>query len=200
MYYLYPPPPCAKNNCVDCSWNMSIVFGLCQLYLDCVYCVWILRFYLDCMIVFGLYNCILIMSIVFGLCGIWQRGCNITSAPLPLCRKSFTKKGLHVYRNVAKVILGLWEATLNYVDCRLHVNCMSIVLIVFELCRSQGFRKTLKWIISINILPILEKGAMLWFHTSDTDTIVGPDPPNPMVNWYSWHKVGAKGGAGPPER
>ena len=35
---------------------------------------------------------------------------------------------------------------------------------------------------------------MLWFHTSDTDTIVGPDPPNPMVNWYSWHKVGAKGG------
>ena len=83
------------------------------------------------------------MSIVFGLCGIWQRGCNITSAPLPLCRKSFTKKGLHVYRNVAKVILGLWEATLNYVDCRLHVNCMSIVLIVFELCRSQGFYKTL---------------------------------------------------------
>ena len=137
------PKSCAKNNCVDCSWNMSIVFGLCQLYLDCVYCIWILRFYLDCMIVFGLYNCILIMSIVFGLCGIWQRGCNITSAPLPLCRKSFTKKGLHVYRNVAKVILGLWEATLNYVDCRLHVNCMSIVLIVFELCRSQGFYKTL---------------------------------------------------------
>ena len=42
----YTPPPlvpksCAKNNCVDCSWNMSIVFGLCQLYLDGVDCIWI---------------------------------------------------------------------------------------------------------------------------------------------------------------
>ena len=176
------PKSWAKNNCVDCSWNMSIVFGLCQLYLDCFNCIWIVRLYLDCMIVFGLYDCILIMSIVFGLYGIWQRGCNITSAPLPLCRKSFTKKGLHVYRNVAKVILGLWEAMLNYVDCRLHVNCMSIVLIVFELCRSQGFYKTLN-------MPNLyqytfHSRAMLCFHTSDIDTIVGLDPPNPMLNQY----------------
>ena len=35
------PKSCAKNNCVDCSWNMSIVFGLCQLYLDGVDCIWI---------------------------------------------------------------------------------------------------------------------------------------------------------------
>ena len=42
---IHPPPlvpkSCAKNNCVDCSWNMSIVFGLCQLYLDGVDCIWI---------------------------------------------------------------------------------------------------------------------------------------------------------------
>ena len=59
-FVLPTPPPivpksCAKNNCVDCSWNMSIVFGLCQLYLDCT-------------IVFGFYDCIWIVSIVFGLC------------------------------------------------------------------------------------------------------------------------------------
>ena len=41
---------------------------------------------------------------------------------------------------------------------------------------------------------------MLCFHTSDIDTIVGPDPPNPMVNRYSWHKLGAKGGSGLAER
>ena len=52
--------------------------------------------------------------------------------------------------------------------------------------------------ISFNILLILEKRATLRFHTSGTAKIVGPDPPNPMVNRYSWHRVGTKGGLGPP--
>ena len=42
---ILPPPfvpkSCAKNNCVDCSWNISIVFGLWQLYLDGIDCIWI---------------------------------------------------------------------------------------------------------------------------------------------------------------
>ena len=61
---------------------------------------------------------------------------------------------------------------------------MSIVLIVDcrELCRSQGFYKTLN-------MPNLyqytfHSRAMLCFHTSDIDTIVGLDPPNPMLNQY----------------
>ena len=176
--YTPPPPLCQK---VVPNIIVSIVVGICWLYLDYVNCIWIVS------IVFGFCDFIWIVwlyldcTIVFWLCRLYLdctgfgKGGVILPLPPPLCRKSFTKKGLHVYMNVAKVILGLWEATLNYVDCRLHVNCMSIVLIVFELCRSQGFRKTLKWIISINILPILEKGAMLCFHTSDTDTIVGLD-------------------------
>ena len=112
--FVLPIPPLLLCQKVEPKIIVSIVVGICRLYLDYVNCIWIVLivfglcdFILDCMIVFGFYDCILIMSIVFGLYGIWQRGCNIASAPPPLCRKSFTKKGLHVYRNVAKVILGL---------------------------------------------------------------------------------------------
>ena len=45
----FVPKSYAKNNCFDCTRDMSTVFGLCQLYLDCVNCIWI-------------------VSIVFGLC------------------------------------------------------------------------------------------------------------------------------------
>ena len=115
------PKSCAKNNCVDCSWNMSIVFGLCQLYLDFVNCIWILRFYLDCMIVFGLYDCILIMSIVFGLYGIWQRGCNITSAPPPLVPKKFYQKRIARVQECSKGYT--WIVRSNVELCRLQIAC-----------------------------------------------------------------------------
>ena len=85
-----PPVPksCAKKNCVDCCWIMPIVIGLYD-------CIWIVRLYLDQMIVFGLFNC-----------GILHRGYNITYTP-PFCQKKFCQKGMHMYRIVAKVILGL---------------------------------------------------------------------------------------------
>ena len=75
----WPPPlcqKCAKKGWEDCIWIVSIVFGLCWLYLDCTIvfglydCIWNVRLYLDCAIVFGLYNC-----------GIWHRGCSITYTP-----------------------------------------------------------------------------------------------------------------------
>ena len=58
---------------------VSIVVGICQLYLDYVNCIWIVRLYLDSKIVFGLcqlyldcVNCSWIVLIVFGLCDcIW---------------------------------------------------------------------------------------------------------------------------------
>ena len=99
---------------------MSIVFGLCQLYLDCVYCIWILRFYLDRMIAFGLYDCILIMSIVFGLYGIWQRGCNITSAP-PLVPKKFYQKRIARVQECSKGYT--WIVRSNVELCRLQIAC-----------------------------------------------------------------------------
>ena len=104
------PKSCAKNNCVDCSWNMSIVFGLCQLYLDCT-------------IVFGFYDCIWIVSIVFGLCQlyldcvdcIWivqlpdlvQLGVVLPIHP-PLVTKKLCQKGF----------------------CRLHLDCFVCIWIV----------------------------------------------------------------------
>ena len=92
-----PPPPvtksCAKHNCVDCSCIMSIVFGLCQLYLDCVNCIWIVRFYLDCMIVFGLYNCIWIVQLYLD-CTIAGFGTGGIVLPIPPpCAKNLCQKG-----------------------------------------------------------------------------------------------------------
>ena len=61
----FVPKSYAKNNCFDCTRDMSTVFGLCQLYLDCVNCIWIVS------IVFGLCRLYCIMTIVFGLCRLY---------------------------------------------------------------------------------------------------------------------------------
>ena len=132
--YNPPPPLCQK---IVPKIIVAIVVRICQLYLDYVNCIWIV------LIVFGLCDFIWIVwlyldfTIVFWLCrlyldctGFGKGGVILPLPAPPLCRKSFTKKGLHVYRNVAKVILGLWEATLNYVDCRLHVNRVDCLWIV----------------------------------------------------------------------
>ena len=61
----FVPKSYAKNNCFGCTRDMSTVFGLCQLYLDCVNCIWIIS------IVLHYDDCIWIMSIVFGLCRLY---------------------------------------------------------------------------------------------------------------------------------
>ena len=91
---------------------MSIVFGLCQLYLDCT-------------IVFGFYDCIWIVSIVFGLCQlyldcvdcIWivqlpvlvQWGVVLPTPPPPCDKKVVPKR-------ILSIAFGLFRLYLDYVD------------------------------------------------------------------------------------
>ena len=95
---------------------MSIVFGLCQLYLDCT-------------IVFGFYDCIWIVSIVFGLCrlylnctiaGFGTMWCSITYTPLPPCDKKVVPK------RMLSIAFGLF---------RLYLDCVDYIWIVLIVCR-----------------------------------------------------------------
>ena len=74
---------------------------------DLIDCIWIVRLYLDCAIVFGLYNC-----------GIWHRGCSITcTPPVP---KICAKKDLIDCIQIVSIAFGL---------CRLHVDCLDCLWI-----------------------------------------------------------------------
>ena len=102
MYYLHPPQLCQK---VVPKIIVSIVVGICQLYLDYVNCIWIVQLYLDCTIVLGLYN----------------RGICITYTPPPLCQKVVPKI-------IVSIVVRICQLYLDY------VNCIWIVSIVFGLC------------------------------------------------------------------
>ena len=79
----WPPPlcqKCAKKDWEDCIWIVSIVFGLCRLYLDCT-------------IVFGLYNCIWIVQLYLD-CTIAGFGTGGIVLPIPPpCAKNLCQKG-----------------------------------------------------------------------------------------------------------
>ena len=69
-------------DCVDCIWIARLYLDYTIAWFGCTWIVLIVRLYLDCMFVFGLYNC-----------GIWHRGRNISyTLPPPLVSKSCAKK------------------------------------------------------------------------------------------------------------
>ena len=186
---------------VNCIWIMSIVFGLCRLYLDCTIAG------------FGTMGCSItytppppwdkkvvpkrILSIAFGLFRLYLDYVDYIWIVLIVCRPTTLVRR---QAGVQECIKGYtWLVWSNVELCRVQIAHQSCWL-SWNCVDHRDFAKHQTCLIPFDILLILEKRAMPYFHTSDTDTIVGPDPPNPMVNWYSWHKVGAKGGAGPPER
>ena len=81
--------------------DSTIVFGLCQLYLDCVNCIWIVS------IVFGLYNC-----------RFWYNGVQYYLHTPPPCDKKVVPK------RILSIAFGLFRL---YLDC---VDYIWIVLIV----------------------------------------------------------------------
>ena len=138
-----------------------------------------------------------ILSIAFGLFRLYLDYVDYIWIVLIVCRPTA------LYRRQAGVqecIKGYTWLVWSKVElCRVQIAHQSCWL-SWNCVDHRDFAKHQTCLIPFDILLILEKRAMPYFHTSDTDTIVGPDPPNPMVNWYSWHKVGAKGGSGPAER
>ena len=140
---------------VGCVWILSIVFGLyncgiwhrgcsitytppyakklCQkelyrLLLDYANCNWIVRLYLDCTIVIGLYDCIWIVQLYLDctiVLGLYNRGICITyTPPPPLCQKVVPK-------TIVSIVVGIYQLYLDY------VNCIWMASIVFGLCRLQ---------------------------------------------------------------
>ena len=130
------------------------------------------------------------LSIAFGLFCLYLDCVDYIWIVLIVCRPTA------LYRRQAGVqecIKGYtWSVWSKVELCRVQIAHQSCWL-SWNCVDHRDFAKHQTCLIPFDILLILEKRAMPYFHTSDTDTIVGPDPPNPMVNWYSWHRVGTQG-------
>ena len=128
MYYLYPPPSlCAKKSSKKII--VSIVVGICRLYLDYVNCIWIV------LIVFGLCDFIWIVwlyldfTIVFWLCRLYLdctgfgKGGVILPLPPPLVPKKFYQKRIARVQECSKGYT--WIVRSNVELCRLQIACQS---------------------------------------------------------------------------
>ena len=91
---------------------VSIVVGICQLYLDYVNCIWIVRLYLDSTIVFGLcqlyldcVDCIWIVQLPV----LVQWGVVLPTPPPPCDKKVVPKR-------ILSIAFGLFRLYLDFVD------------------------------------------------------------------------------------